>query len=224
MVADARQKLGVAAFVKTPGLSPIKTRLAAGIGAERAAQFYDLAVAAVRSVVTTARVTPFWAVAEGGVEAERHWRELPVISQGSGGLGSRIATVYDAVLARGLNPVLIGADAPQVSADTFGLVADGLLDHDFVMGPARDGGFYLLAGRISIPAAVFEGVTYSAATTATALATALVPLGTLKLLPALVDVDHAEDLPLLAGELGRLAEPTAAQLKLSTWIESHPSR
>jgi len=59
---------GIAIFVKTPGLSPIKTRLAAHVGIERALEIYRASIDCVRASVDLAcsrvELSAYWAVAE----------------------------------------------------------------------------------------------------------------------------------------------------------------
>ncbi len=66
----------LAIFVKTPGYSPVKTRLAASIGQRRAEQFHRLAAAAVAAVAKAAMpaVTPYWAIAERDALHDPLWR------------------------------------------------------------------------------------------------------------------------------------------------------
>ncbi len=222
--------LNVAVFVKTPGLSPLKTRLAAGIGAEGAAAFYGLACGSIRETLEEARremppLQGYWAVAEAG--AEQAWRELPTVLQGDGGLGTRLANVYEAMRAkdgRGA-AVMVGADAPQITTQTFALTRAALEDgHDFVLGPAADGGFYLFAGRRPLVAEIWEGVTYSEDTTAAELKQRLLPLGRVATLGRLTDVDTVHDLEKVKSELSVLAHPTPTQIELMAWLDRIPRR
>src|SRR5690606_37603192 len=131
-------------------------------------EFYRLSCAAVRALMESLRnagVEPYWAVAEatGG----RHWSGFPVIHQGEGGLGSRLAKVYEELRNPGRGAILIGADCPHLTA---GLVLDSMsraaASQGFVLGPSTDGGFYLLAGCRDVGRAEWEAVPYSVTTTA----------------------------------------------------------
>lgn len=221
--------LNVAVFVKTPGLSPLKTRLAAGIGAERALAFYGLACGAVREVLEAARreappLQGHWAVAEAGVSVA--WRDLPTTPQGEGGLGARLAVVYEAMRAKDRlgAAVVIGADAPQISPATFALTRAALEDGaDFVIGPAADGGFYLFAGRRPVPAEVWESVAYSRADTAVELKKRLTEMGRVAALGRLTDVDTEANLGSAKAELAALPYPTPTQIELMAWLEREAS-
>ena len=68
MTSASLNSTAIAVFVKTPGLSPVKTRLAATIGTAAAEQFYTHCTEAIRETLETASKTmdivPFWAVGE----------------------------------------------------------------------------------------------------------------------------------------------------------------
>lgn len=202
----------VAIFVKTPGVSPIKTRLAAGIGPERAAAFYRLALTCVREVAVASGLEAYWAVAEE--QALSSWSDLPAIAQLSGGLGARLDHVYSTLLARHGRVLLIGADAPQLTADL--LLAGAAATTPYVMGRADDGGFWLFGGTQPVSAAVWNGVVYSTDRTADLLLAALV--GEVSFVVPLRDVDQSEDLTALAGLLAGMEHPTAGQRRLEAWI------
>lgn len=216
----------VAIFVKTPGLSPVKTRLAATIGVAQATQFYRLAAAATVAVVRRCQpaLVPFWAVAEAGPKASVAWPELAQIWQGEGALGARLDRVYAELQARHGRVLLIGADAPQL---TPALLNDALaaLDADpFVLGHAADGGFWLFGGRKPIVPAVWLGVRYSQADTAAQLRAALAARGQVGAVSTLTDVDTAMDLPALVRALTTLPEPLPEQRALQHWLQTIPQR
>ena len=95
----------VAIFVKTPGLSPIKTRLAASIGQSAAEWFHLMSAKAVESVVLRAShadgaLSPYWAVAEKQALDTPHWKSFQTIWQGEGSLGERLSHIYDELIER----------------------------------------------------------------------------------------------------------------------------
>lgn len=207
----------IAIWVKTPGLSPVKTRLAATIGTEAAEEFYQLSAQAVAAVVRNAAsnspgfVTPYWAVAEADAVSNPAWREFPTIYQGEGGLGARLSHVYATLLQQHPWVIFVGADAPQITAELLGEAAQ-ILDRskDFVIGPAEDGGYYLFGGATPVARALWVAVPYSASNTLSVFADLLRPVGTIRYLPSLFDVDTADDLarlrPLLAATPGLTPE------------------
>ncbi|MEO6966958.1 MAG: DUF2064 domain-containing protein [Rhodanobacteraceae bacterium] len=217
----------LAIFVKTPGHSPIKTRLAAAIGEDNAIAFYQLAVTAVAQLAARTQepacaLRAYWAVAEAAALDDPVWRALPRIAQGKGNLGARLHHVYSTLQARHGRVLLLGADAPQVTIALLRAASAALDDPatPFVLGNAHDGGFWLFGGRVPIPEAVWRGVHYSQARTADELRSALMPLGRIAQLPRLTDVDTAPDLGALADALDALPEPLPAQRALRAWLQT----
>lgn len=213
----------LAIFVKTPGLSPVKTRLAATLGEAAATRFHQLAAAATGEVARScqSQLTPYWAIAEAGSVAAAAWPGFASLHQGEGGLGERLHTVYSQLLARHGRVLLIGADAPQLTADLLRAAIDRLDDDaaPFVIGDASDGGFWLFGGRAPIPREVWTSVCYSQPQTAADLRQRLMPHGGVTPVPALADVDSAADLPLLLEALAALVEPLPAQRLLHDWLQ-----
>lgn len=219
--------VGLAIFVKTPGLSPVKTRLAHGIGPSAAEDFHRHAAAAVADVARRARQTlpalmPYWAVAEAEAMTAPSWRDLPRLAQGDGDLGARMRRIYDTLRAHHGAALLIGADAPQLQATDLQAACHALRTADAVIGPSVDGGFWLFGGRAALPDAAWETTPWSRADTRERFVAALgaVTLGTLR---TLRDVDERDDLPALRDALAALPAPTPAQSALAEWLRELPA-
>ncbi len=214
----------IAVFVKTPGLSPVKTRLAHGIGSAHATEFHCRAAAAVGAVAREAApdVAPHWAVAEQDALAHPAWRAFPTLWQGDGDLGTRLDRVYAALLERHGSVLLIGADALQITPALLGDAARAVLEgrSPYAIGPATDGGFWLFGGRAPVPAAVWHSVAYSRADTGARLAEALRRFGSIGWLPTLADTDEASDLPALVSALRSLRDPLPEQATLADWLRT----
>ncbi|MDN5781234.1 MAG: DUF2064 domain-containing protein [Luteimonas sp.] len=224
----------LAIFVKTPGRSAVKSRLAAACGEAHAQQWYRHAAAAVASVALRARalhgLVAYWAVAEAGAEAQ--WPGLPALPQGKGDLGTRMARVHAALVARHGFGLLVGADAPQLDAQALGEAAAWLGDPDcnagdddapaarLALGPASDGGFWLFGANRAIPADAWTRVPYSDAGTAHALRQSMQAFGAWKELRELTDVDHVEDLAVVQQALEALPDPTDEQRALAQWMRT----
>ncbi|TAL85661.1 MAG: DUF2064 domain-containing protein [Rhodanobacter sp.] len=214
----------LAIFVKTPGLSPVKTRLAATVGTAEAIRFHSLAAAATAAVVRRCRpsLVPYWAVAESGPQARDAWPEFAQTGQGEGDLGVRMHQVYTELQARHGRVLLIGADVPQLTPDLL-LAALALLDDEatpYVLGNAFDGGFWLVGGRAPIERGLWVGVPYSQADTAARFRHALTAHGGIASVSTLHDVDDAADLPALAAALATLIDPVPEQRALAGWLRT----
>jgi rSAM/selenodomain-associated transferase 1 len=218
-------ELAIAVLVKTPGLSPIKTRLALSIGKEKAEEFYRLSIGAVESVLKETEqknsgCSLFWAVAEQDGLADPLWSGFKKIFQGEGGLGERLHHVYSTLIKNYKAVILLGADCPVIQSHHLEKSAEILKEakEKFVLGPALDGGFYLFGGRTDIPKQLWTAVPYSQDTTLAKLSEKLTPLEEVVLIEAARDVDTLEDLIALREQFPSLG--TVEQKKLLDWINS----
>ena len=207
----------IAIFVKTPGLSPIKTRLAARVGTAGASAFYILSINAVSDVVRDFDASVFWAVAEKAALNDPMWRGFSCLSTGDGDLGERQHHVYETLLTRHDRVLLIGADAPQLSSAHLDAAVTALNRSDFVIGPTRDGGYYLFGGRISLHRSVWTSVPWSTSETRRRLENGLPSNpGHLSIL---TDVDSLNDLQYVPAEMPD--NMNDGQKRVLKWITNH---
>ncbi|WP_404380801.1 DUF2064 domain-containing protein [Caenispirillum salinarum] len=178
----ARQTLIVLA--KRPVLGRVKTRLAAGIGPVAATAFYR------RTLARTLRMLgddPRWCTVVAvspDTWRPRGWQVLP---QGRGDLGARMARCLNAVPSG--PAVLIGADIPGVMPAHIARAFALLRRHPYVLGPASDGGYWLIGARKPVPPLAPVRWSSAHALTDTARLLPGVALG-----DTLDDVDEAADL------------------------------
>ncbi len=207
-------------FVKTIGLSPLKTRLAKDLGTEQAQQFYRLSCEAIAEVIQrrAAKLKGYWAVAEGAQAWER-WPTLECLDQGTGGLGERLHKIYAELLKSYQFVVLLGADAPQLSPGLLDVAMEQGADGSFVIGPATDGGFYLLLGSKPIPKECWLNVRYSTNQTRSELVKHLKKIAPVKEMGKLTDVDQMSDLEILAKELCVQDSLVPGQDRLAKWLK-----
>jgi uncharacterized protein len=216
----------VAIFVKTPGLSPVKTRLQRVRSAAFAEEWHRLAARATASVVTAAAgrdgFAVYWAVAEDDALQHPLWSGLPRVAQGDGDLGERMARVHALLVERHGFGILLGADAPQLQADALQRAAAWLRADAArcAIGFAEDGGFWLHGGNRIVAQQVWTGVRYGGRETGRDFRLAMAAHGECLTLPSLCDVDEDEDL--LAGRdaLALLPAPTAEQSALLCWLDA----
>ena len=154
-------------MAKQPLIGRVKTRLARDVGGTEALRFFRSASdSLVRRVGrdprwrTAIAVSPDRAVHERGI-----WpADIPLIGQGAGDLGHRMGRLF-----RDLPPgpvVIIGADIPGIErhhiTDAFAVLGN----HDAVIGPAEDGGYWLVGlRRRPRVREIFDGVRWSSAET-----------------------------------------------------------
>ncbi|MCH8476440.1 MAG: DUF2064 domain-containing protein [Wenzhouxiangella sp.] len=208
-----------AIFVKTPGLSPLKTRLARDIGQAKAERWYLQAAAAVAELAQAAGLDAvYWAVAEANGQSYPAWTGLPCLPQGNGKLGARMARVHNTLVARHGASLLLGADAPQIDPEWLRGASQWLDKPEarLCLGPARDGGVWTFGANLVIDQVRWCSVNYSRADTCSAFKRAMSGLGVWQILPALTDVDEAGDLTAMAAELTNLTSPLPRQRQLLT--------
>ena len=215
----------IAIFVKTPGLSPVKTRLAACIGQHAADVWYLAAAGAVAEVARVAAMPVesliYWAVAERNAESSTHWLDFPNLAQGEGELGVRMARVHTYLVEQHGFGVLVGADAPQIDAAQLREMLRWLASGQprAALGPARDGGFWLFGSNRAIDSALWRSVAYSRADTLQQFESALAHCGfDWMRAAALSDVDVAADLERCVAEIAALpaALPVQSALAIAT--------
>lgn len=211
---------GLALFVKTPGRSPVKSRLWPAIGREAAEALYlDCAAAGAEVALVLQHVgwlRAYWAVAEAEDDHASPWQVLPRLPQGDGGLGERMAAVYEALRACHGAALLVGTDVPHLPGRALEEACRALADGraDLVIGPSEDGGFWLVGGTIPLPFAAWTAPRYSTPQARADFLAAL-PTGVrVHAVEALRDLDDADDLAPVHAALAALPAPTPAQARV----------
>ena len=209
----------VAVFVKTPGLSPIKTRLAQTIGQNMAEECHRRSAACVGETVKASGLTGYWAVAEAEAMDHPLWQGMPRIDQGEGSLGRRMHRVHTKLTQKHGSVILVGADLPQLQIDDLLTTADWLNYHKprAVLGPAMDGGFWLFGANHWYREEDWTSVHFSQADTADRFVQAL-NIGEWKRLARRCDLDQAEDIPKVINELHQLSNQSTSQRDFAAWL------
>lgn len=183
-------------FVKEPRAGRIKTRLGRDIGMTAAAWWFrHQCTRLIRRLGYDPRWRTVLAVAPDPAVASRAWPQAVARwPQGPGNLGDRMGR---ALRAMPPGPVIIiGADIPSITPAHIARAFAGLGRREAVLGPAPDGGFWLIGlrrGGRGIPARLFHGVRWSTDHALADTVATLAPL-TVGLTDTLADVDHADDL------------------------------
>jgi glycosyltransferase A (GT-A) superfamily protein (DUF2064 family) len=156
---------------KAPVAGLAKTRLAALVGDRAAAR---LAARALLDTIDACEqawgadrvhvaMTGDLGAAEAADELRQRLAALDVFEQCGGGFDVRLAHAHRTVAERapGAAVVQVGMDTPQLTSTLLMEVADGLAACDAVLGPAADGGWWVLAMRDPSAAAAMVGVPMS---------------------------------------------------------------
>ena len=115
--------------------------------------------------------------------------------QVSGDLGERMAGAFDECLAEADRVCIVGTDVPGVGPGTLEEAFRSLETHDVVVGPATDGGYYLVGLRETRPELFREIPWSTGAVLETTLARAREVGADVGLLATRTDVDTKEDVP-----------------------------
>lgn len=213
-------KIAIAIFVKTPEFTPVKTRLANTIGRKRADEFYSLSIQSItQTLKEQSFITPYYAVAEKESLNHPMWSAFQTLHASGNCLGEVMQKTYKTLLNNYDAVILIGSDSPQISIKHLNNTLEKLHDHDYVFGPAADGGFYLLAGKANIPKPVWLETIYSQSDTLITFIDKLKYYGTYTYIETLHDVDEKKDFAHILEE--RPIIPNKSQEKLFNWIEKH---
>lgn len=189
-------------MLKYPRPGAVKTRLIPALGEARAGELYRVLVR--HTLATVAEFSRDCAVAvevrladAPGEAAARAWlgEAITIREQGGGDLGARMERAVREAISDGAEAVVvIGADCPQLSRAHLAAAFTALDRHEVVLGPAVDGGYYLIGMRRFWPE-LFRGIAWSTgAVLAQTLAAARAHAGECHLLEPLRDVDEAGDL------------------------------
>ena len=183
-------------FVKHPEPGKTKTRLARGIGEEKALEVYRELLSFTLEV--TCKVEVDKVVFYGNsIPEEDLWSRAnyPREPQIGNDLGDRMAHAFNWGFERGYGQILIiGSDNAKITAQIITEAVQQLHTHEFVIGPALDGGYYLLGMSHFFPE-VFQGKSWSTDTVYRETINEINAAGfTYYQLPVLSDVDTIEDL------------------------------
>jgi rSAM/selenodomain-associated transferase 1 len=183
-------------FVRNPVLGKVKTRLAATLGDHRALDIYQKLLAHTNTITRDLPVEKVVYYSEF-VDQQDSWE--PAIYQKKlqtpGTLGDKMKAAFQWGFDSGYQQVcIIGSDCRELSSEIIMEGFESLDQYHAVLGPSRDGGYYLL-GLNQFRAEVFEGKQWSTDSVATDTLADFRSLGwSYSLLQLLNDVDEEQDL------------------------------
>jgi uncharacterized protein len=199
-------------MTRAPIEGTVKTRLAAATGAAAALRVHVELLTRTLTEATRARLAPvsLWVTGDRRnhlISNLARDYDLPVHAQCGAGLGERMATVFDRMLAHADFCVLIGTDCPPLDAGYLQQACAALAaGRDLVLGPAEDGGYVLIGLRAPQPA-LFDAIPWGTdAVSRRTLAIARMLELDCRVLPALWDLDRPEDLRRYSGSASSAPE------------------
>jgi rSAM/selenodomain-associated transferase 1 len=187
-------------FVKYPEKEQVKHRLAVGLTEDIAVELYRNFVLDTLSMLDELSL-PFFICFYPPLDQKKFFNWLGTqyqfLPQEGTGLGERMRSCFERVFSLGFHrAVLIGSDSPDLPGEYLRDAFTVLQTQEVVLGPAVDGGYYLIGFRnTTFTPSVFEAIHWS---TPSVLAETIEKIKkancTVRLLPSWSDVDTINDL------------------------------
>ena len=205
-------RTALAIFARLPALGPVKTRLARSIGSQPARELHRACLLSTTLLVDSLpKSADRFLYATGKPERARPAAKrlgvpesFTVRTQADGDLGEKLSRALNELLEDGYTQVIfLGSDSPTFPRRQLLFAIERLEHSQAVIGPARDGGFYLLGARGN-PPALFAGVNWGTDQAFEQMTAKLRDAGLrTAVLPGWYDVDRASDLERLEKDVRR---------------------
>ncbi len=185
-------------FIKNPVEGNVKTRIAASIGKAKALEIYMQLLQITRKTTLTLKCKKHLFYSDKIEDDAWDSSIFKKKTQEGDDLGERMKNAFNLLFEQGAcTVILIGSDCPQLTSDKIDEAFDILSEKDLVIGPAKDGGYYLI-GMKKPTASIFINKEWG---TDTVFEDTIMDLIENRLsyglLPVLSDVDNIYDLHLL---------------------------
>ncbi len=152
-------------FSRYPIPGRTKTRLISAIGPAGAADLQrrltEKTMATVRAAASRLNLGVEVCFAGGSERKMRRWLGSDTVfsRQVAGDLGERMCSAFAEAFQNGCSSVvLLGSDIPRLGTDHLEQAYTAIKEHDLVLGPSSDGGYWLIALRK--PANLFMGINW----------------------------------------------------------------
>ncbi|MEJ1933908.1 TIGR04282 family arsenosugar biosynthesis glycosyltransferase [Nostoc sp. NIES-2111] len=190
-------------FSRYPEPGKTKTRLIPALGAAGAAnlqrQMTEYTLSQVKELQQVINVSSEVRFAGGDIQLMQNWLGANLVyqPQGDGDLGLRMTrSLYNAFQAQATQVVIIGTDCPGLNCQILTQAFEQTYTVDLVLGPAVDGGYYLIGLRRFVPE-LFINIDWGSSQVLHQTVEIANKLNlSYHYLPQLADVDRPEDLPI----------------------------
>ena len=189
------EKSAIIILIRNPVLGCVKTRLAKEIGNFNALKIYKYMLNYTRNItscISSARLLFY----SDFIDFNDDWEDkiYKKYLQSGSNFGEKMLNAFNIALAQHELAVIIGSDCVELTSTIINMAFDKLKNFDVVIGPAKDGGYYLMGLKNAYPQ-LFQDKNWS---TDSVLSETI---GTVKdldltyyLLPVLGDIDTIQDL------------------------------
>lgn len=192
-----QNKNAILLFTKNPELGKVKTRLAKTIGNERALEIYKKLLTHTQSIASPIDADKFVFYSDS-INNDDQWSATDYYKklQFNGDLGQRMAAAFEEVFSLGYQSVcIIGSDCFELTSAIISDAFSKLENHDVVIGPTYDGGYYLLGMKL-LHEPLFQNKNWSTDTVFSDTINDFEKLAvTAYHLEKLSDIDEEKDLP-----------------------------
>jgi rSAM/selenodomain-associated transferase 1 len=151
---------GLVVFLRLPDKGKVKTRLAATLGEEAALEIYKKLVLNTLDMVTRSGIPAYLFYTDGLPPAGERDARRSYHIQVDGDLGTKMANALSFVLSLHKKALIIGSDCPDLTPEILHACCRSLDEKEIVLGPADDGGYYLL-GCSELHPVLFTGIKWS---------------------------------------------------------------
>ena len=190
-------------FTRYPQPGKTKTRLIPALGVEGAAnlqrQMTEFTLSKVKKFQESAAISFEIRFTGGNLQLMQNWlgTELNYLLQGEGDLGKRMENSFLSAFNKGAQEVvIIGIDCPNLSAEVLAQAFEKIHNCDLLLGPAVDGGYYLIGLKRAI-GELFINIDWGTAKVLQQTVDIAQQLNlSVGYLATLADVDRPEDLPI----------------------------
>ena len=182
-------------FVKNPELGKVKTRLAKTMGDDAALDVYIQLLKHTSIVAKECQAQGLVFFSSTLPSNDPHWPKdhFQYFLQNDGNLGDRIQAAFKMAFEHFEKVIIVGSDCPGINEELIHQADKVLEENNAVIGPAEDGGYYLL-GLKKFHSSLFENITWSEETVFEETIAAIQKLEwKYEILETLSDVDYEED-------------------------------
>ena len=210
-----QEKLVVVVMAKYPLAGLVKTRLMPALTADQAARVHREFLLHVINRLSPRRIIACYDPPHSETDMRALLNvEVELIAQSRGDLGARLAAATRAARHISENLIFLGVDSPDVPIKYIDHIAQLLAQHDLVIAPADDGGYWAVALAAHVDAArLFQGIEWSSGRECAQTLERAEHLGyNVAVADQWADVDRPEDLRRLIERLKRSSDPDDQKL------------
>lgn len=196
-------KKAIIVFQKNKELGKVKTRLAKDVGDEKALRYYTVMIEHTHEQLkkVEANVIIYYSAFIPEFEESNFQQKV----QHGEDLGIRMMNAFQEVKDLGYQQiVIIGTDCLEMNDFILNKAFEALNDSDFVIGPATDGGYYLLGLNEVLPSLFIDRSWSNEHVFQNAIDSISAEHKSVSVLPTLNDIDNLEDLKAYESNFGEI--------------------